>query len=862
MPDYFSELPPYTHVPNPGFEEWDADGDPVGWQISGSGTGFSRQANFTAHGGTNSSWIQVQGRDVADYYQIWQDLGFGVPADDNVSLSLWWNVSSIWDAAVNREYAGVALVFDSGNYLYYYCAGYSAYNQSNNRNLNFTGAGTLNAWVQSSVNVTADYEAWFDSAVGVNLTTVVVRAYSTRHSQGPVNFFVDDVVVRRNFGANEVVNPGFDDDDPVNDILKDWMTYSDYYPGKADQSTNSKEGASSLRLEATTGKHLSAATYSGINVNHGYETWRSLDAEGPTELTLWWQLEAFEQGAYYPQAYLMMTANNGSGNLYAYAYFASWSSSLQSNSSNAVHFKLDGFNETGTWHHARLNLLDVFSLIPGVTSVNFSYLAFNLINYQPGSRVVLLVDDLRIEQAPVPNGGFEQVDAWNLPKHWPWQKTDPAEVATTSAVVHGGSNALNLSASANGDAASGQNDVYLPLTNETTLELYWRLERLVGTNQWTLAAVEVEFRDANDANLLRTYYFLGTATGDIPYSNSSVQGVYVVAGFSETGQWNLLRRDLWWDLKAATGTNPEGYHVDTFGLYVSSNFDGDVCALFDGVRLGETSPLIESQSRDPVLPSHHQEVSLTLVTFDVGGVSSASFNYSVDGGQWTALQAVPLDANNTVFQATLPAQPYGSNVSYFATVVDHAGHETQSGVDWYVVGDTLPPSIDGLDWSPRTPSAGRSIVINVSASDGGSGVNACFVFFTTDFGQTWANASLQYTGFNYTGSVPGFGAYSVASFYVVVVDAEGNQAVDDNGGLFYRVVFRERWSVPTSFLYGMAAGVGAALAAIGTGVGLRARAKKKARTPPPAKGKPKPKPKDKPKPRPKASSKPKPPARR
>ena len=92
-----------------------------------------------------------------------------------------------------------------------------------------------------------------------------------------------------------------------------------------------------------------------------------------------------------------------------------------------------------------------------------------------------------------------------------------------------------------------------------------------------------------------------------------------------------------------------------------------------------TPPNITGVSQSPpkenVLPGDEVKVNAT-VTDDVSGVERVVLNYTNGNGTWVIAEMTELEAN--LWNATIPAFPYGTNVTYVILAEDNAGHTVTS----------------------------------------------------------------------------------------------------------------------------------------------------------------------------------------
>jgi hypothetical protein len=76
----------------------------------------------------------------------------------------------------------------------------------------------------------------------------------------------------------------------------------------------------------------------------------------------------------------------------------------------------------------------------------------------------------------------------------------------------------------------------------------------------------------------------------------------------------------------------------------------------------------QTPSSDNVTPEDPVKVNAT-VTDDIGGVRTVILNYTNQNGTWTAINMMNVEEN--IWNATIPASPYGTNVTYIIIAEDN-----------------------------------------------------------------------------------------------------------------------------------------------------------------------------------------------
>lgn len=110
-----------------------------------------------------------------------------------------------------------------------------------------------------------------------------------------------------------------------------------------------------------------------------------------------------------------------------------------------------------------------------------------------------------------------------------------------------------------------------------------------------------------------------------------------------------------------------------------------------------TPPNITDISQEPpadnVLPDDEVKVNATI-TDDVSGVKQAALNYTNGNETWIAVQMANIEGN--VWSATIPAFPYGTNVTYTIIAEDNVGNSVTSEEKGYQCQYSVIPELQSL----------------------------------------------------------------------------------------------------------------------------------------------------------------------
>jgi hypothetical protein len=268
------------------------------------------------------------------------------------------------------------------------------------------------------------------------------------------------------------------------------------------------------------------------------------------------------------------------------------------------------------------------------------------------------------------------------------------------------------------------------------------------------------------------------------------------------------------NLNVTTTSTPEtqnpSYEIEAFSLSQCYN---QVYSYFDDVEVFTVPALVVgAPSIAPVTPNYNEDVAVSVTVTGDAQVSQALLSYTYDQ-TWQNVSMV--EAEGT-FNATIPAQPYGTLVQYVVYANDTNGNWYNSSVYSYTVSDTFPPEIVEVSWAPQDPTANDTVKVtaNVTEPADASGVSRVLFSFKDSYGQWW-NTTMTYDAASGLWSVivPRQPHETTVQFCITAYDNAGNVAIEENDG--YTVL--PEFSLATIILF-------LAATALGTVVCKRRRA--------------------------------------
>ncbi len=125
-----------------------------------------------------------------------------------------------------------------------------------------------------------------------------------------------------------------------------------------------------------------------------------------------------------------------------------------------------------------------------------------------------------------------------------------------------------------------------------------------------------------------------------------------------------------------TGVLDGSHHIVVYANDTAGNMGASGTVYF---TVDTTSPNITDVSQTPpednVLPEDEVEINATVVD-ELNEVKHVTLNYTNGNGTWFTINMTNLEGN--VWNATIPAFPYGTNVTYVILAEDNVGNTVTS----------------------------------------------------------------------------------------------------------------------------------------------------------------------------------------
>lgn len=205
-----------------------------------------------------------------------------------------------------------------------------------------------------------------------------------------------------------------------------------------------------------------------------------------------------------------------------------------------------------------------------------------------------------------------------------------------------------------------------------------------------------------------------------------------------------------------------------------------------------TGPTISDVSMLPTTPTDGEQITIFCTATDASGISSVNLYYRVNGGSWIMVEMTLV--GGSTYGVNIGPFDYANMIEYYLTAIDNSvvnnvRTDDNSGSYYQIIiqsSDVTAPEITDIEQDPVTPNDLQHITIICSVTDT-SGVHSVVLCYRID-GSPWINVTMTLvTGSIYEVVIGTFSYGAEIEYLIVAYDdhASQNQAIDDNGGLFY-----------------------------------------------------------------------------
>jgi hypothetical protein len=761
---------------NPSFETVDSDGWPDGYSGYSTGYRYTDPAyTSNVYSGSYAGYVASQtvprsGLSQASIIHYFGLTPYPVFAG-GITLEFYWNTLANPDIALgSRVYLLIQTTNDTGDYheLRYYLSN-SAFSILNSTTLTtYMWNLSIGNWNHFSRNITADYDA--NPLIGPadpsrRITYLTWYTATDADSKNKLEFALDDVVLSNGTYSSWVTNGDFESGDG-----QDWLHY-DSTPLYVSQSTDTTDGIYSLNMTSGIVSTPAAAVDGAVSRSYAYPIGYYVNNPGDLLVQFDWKYSRILSGDS-QRATLRVRFENETASYYLHFYLGIGADDLTgiSNDTNNIHFGLDGYKIRDTWHHADLDLYEYLILF-GNLNGTVDHLQFQMYVPDVGSQSSLLVDNFKLIAPPTGDPGFEQdwyESASTVFAGWEeYHGSTITNQRTTDAFS--GNHACNLTPYTNYDNSAGVNrPISFNVSPDDFLNAWWRLDAMSSADASNVL-IRLEFNGALSLN-----YYLGRGPTH-PVANTSSNWHLDVEGFNTTGMWMNLHRNITADAELGLSFSGD-LIINNVIIRVRSDYDGSgpslTTLIIDDIVITDGAPpVVELVEHSPVSPMYYETVDIHVDAFDLRpGIDSVVINFTTNGGtSWNSL------ATTGTYDATIPAQPYGTVVEFQVVVVDGVGHETiddNGGLMYsYIVDDDIDPVVS-IDTPSDMDELWGDMTINVTANDVASGIDYVEFFLGASFLTTDSVAPFSHEVYL---EVYELGIYTIN---VIAHDFEGNIASD------------------------------------------------------------------------------------
>ncbi|MHA1929826.1 MAG: Ig-like domain-containing protein [Candidatus Thorarchaeota archaeon] len=710
-------------ISNPSFEEVESNGVPNDWSW-GCSTYKEINASYTDDTNSGSYSARIRGLGTtqisSDAYLRRYTTSQPYPyLDQGIELDMYWKVVSNPDISDYAQCYFTFRIYDgsSNYYMNYYVSYNQFFNPSNSSNTaNFLMNNTMGDWHNFNHNITADYEEAF---APVTPTTRFYRmdyhATSIVSPTGMTELLVDDISLT-NYTSYEFLsqNGNFEAGDESY-----WSYTGRDSPGYIYSSTDSTDGQFSLNL-TTQSVHDGSYGYAYVSRYFSYPQGYYAGSNSHLQIEFDWKYSDVSGGGTDQEAYFQIYQYNdtsGSWRWLRWHLGRDKDSNPQSNSTNNIYFNASQFGSRDVWEHFSLDLCEVYD---NLDLQNIAMTHFNIyveLGDSANSSITLLIDDFKLITYPNGDPGFEQDWRDGSSSYvTSWSNYEGAiDDITRTTDSHLGDYALNFTLENNEWAGLARYDVWLSIDSATYTDFWWRLDDFTSTTG-SLAYVRLYFEGGYNLR----YYFASDASYNP--TNDSNDAYYFLENINQTGSWFNLQRNITHDLNSTFGVHL--WNLTAIYLQAYADTGSDVSIIFDDMNfIDMEAPSIDSITSLPVAPMYYEPTIIrSQATDNRAGVMSVEVYYSIGTG-WISSEA---ELIGDYYEATIPAQAFGSIVEYYVNATDWCGQiaidDNSSSYYSFTPGDDIDPLIDF-----NSPYSGIQIVgdvlLNISAVDAGSGID-------------------------------------------------------------------------------------------------------------------------------------------
>jgi PKD repeat protein len=185
--------------------------------------------------------------------------------------------------------------------------------------------------------------------------------------------------------------------------------------------------------------------------------------------------------------------------------------------------------------------------------------------------------------------------------------------------------------------------------------------------------------------------------------------------------------------------------------------------------------VISGFMHQPSTPSYDEGLTVTVsVTGGSGGITNVELSYW-DGSQW---QTTEMTISQSVYRATIPPLPYGTDGTYKVLATDMAMNTVEALGSEYNIKDEVDPIVDDVSHTPEAPGADEEVTVTCTVVEptGASGIDEVSLFYRANGGSWQRNTMTEENGV-FRSVIEGHELGTTVEYYVEGADEAGNAAV-------------------------------------------------------------------------------------
>ncbi|MHA1289947.1 MAG: hypothetical protein ACTSPB_21405, partial [Candidatus Thorarchaeota archaeon] len=192
-----------------------------------------------------------------------------------------------------------------------------------------------------------------------------------------------------------------------------------------------------------------------------------------------------------------------------------------------------------------------------------------------------------------------------------------------------------------------------------------------------------------------------------------------------------------------------------------------------------TAPTISSVIKNVTSPEYGDDVLITATVTEPTAASGVDMVvlWTNATGAWTSTQMVA--GTGDTYSASILAQPYDTNVSYYVKANDTENNTQTSSSYYYIVGDTVQPTISDVTRNSTNPEYNETVLVWCTVTDhdpNASGIDTVLLKYQNVTAGTFYDIIMAYDASSGTwnGTIPEHVYDTKVNYKIVANDSAGN----------------------------------------------------------------------------------------